>query len=255
MSQKRSYPIHCPKCQHAWSVELHESVNVRDNPELREQLFANQLNSVTCPGCAFAFRVDKPLLYSDPERRLLIYWFPVPESRRAEGEERFAEWMREAGAVMPDGVSAPEVHLVFSRVELVERIFLREAGLDERLIEYVKYLIYSRNAQQLDPGRHSLLFNAKDSTPENLCFVILNESTRKFESLLHYARETYRGLAEAFGQGEKAADLLEMFPGPYVSARALLLAERQEQELDSEPEQEPGPESESEAEPPEEDRD
>lgn len=236
MSHQRAYPIQCPKCRHGWSVELYESVNVKTDPTLREQLFANQLNAVTCPGCSFVFRVDKPLLYSDPERRLLIYWFPVPPDRRAEGEERFADWLREAGMVMPDGVQAPEVHLVFSRIELVERIFLREAGLDERIVEYIKYLIFSRNGGKLDPVAKSLLFNAQDSTPEQLCFVVLDEASRQFESLLHYQREAYLALAEAFGKEDKTADLLEMFPGPYVSARALLLEELSEQAQDLEPE-------------------
>lgn len=243
MPNLRSYQINCPKCRHGWSVELHESVNVKTDPGLREQLFSNQLNSVTCPGCSFVFRVDKPLLYSDPDRRLLIYWFPAPAARRAEGEEQFAEWIREAGLIMPDGVRAPEVHLVFSRIEMVERIFLREAGLDERIVEYVKYLIYTRNGEKLDPVFKSLLFNAQDSTPEALCFVVLDEGTKKFESVLHYQREAYQALVEAFGSEDKTADLLEMFPGPYVNARALLLEELQEQaeELAPEPESEEDP--------------
>jgi hypothetical protein len=251
MPNLRPYDIHCPKCRHDWSVELHESVNVKTDPGLRDELFSNRLNAVTCPGCSFEFRVDKPLLYSDPDRRLLIYWFPAPAARRAEGEEQFADWLREAGLIMPDGIRAPEVHLVFSRIELVERIFLREAGLDERIIEYVKYLIFSRNGEKLDPVAKSLLFNVQDSTPEALCFVVLDEATRKFESVLHYQREAYQALVEAFGSEEKTADLLEMFPGPYVNARALLLEELQEQaeESELELEQEQGLEPESEEDP------
>ena len=252
MSLQRSYNIQCPKCRHSWGVELHESVNVKSDPPLRDELFGNRINAVTCPACEFAFRVDKPLLYSDPDRRLLIYWIPLPPDRRAEGEERFAEWLREAGMVMPDGVQAPEVHLVFSRIELIERIFLREAGLDERVVEYVKYLMYTRNSGKLDATAQTLLFNAQDSTPEALCFVVLDDASRQFRSVLHYLRSAYQAVADTFGSADKAADLLEMFPGPYVSAKALLLEEQREQALDSEEE---SAEPASEPEPPESEED
>jgi hypothetical protein len=55
--------------------------------------------------------------------------------------------------------------------------------------------------------------------------VIQDAATRKFEAMLQYERAVYTALSEAFADGEKAADLLELFPGPHVSARALLLQE------------------------------
>lgn len=235
MSSTRNYPIHCPKCRHGWDVALHESINVQAEPELREKLIRNEINAVTCPGCSFAFRVDKPLLYSDPARKLMVYWFPARRDGWEEGEERFTEWLREAGLLLPAGDPAlPEVHLVFSRVELIERVFMREADLNVRVIEYVKYLIYSRNAGRIEPETKSILFNAKDSTAEQLFFVVLDETSRTFESAMHYARPAYDALAKTFSSEDKAVDLLEMFPGPHISARALLLEELREQALDSE---------------------
>jgi hypothetical protein len=75
-----------------------------------------------------------------------------------------------------------------------------------------------------------LLLNTKDSTPEHLCFVVQDAATRKFEAMLQYERAVYTALSEAFSEGEKAADLLELFPGPHLSARALLLRELAEEE-------------------------
>lgn len=240
MSQQRPYQIKCPKCGHRLAVELYESVNVKLNPELKDQLMLNQLNAVTCTECSLAFRVDKPLLYSDPDRKLLVYWLPTPDDRIDDGEDQFSEWMRDMGKLIPEGVDAPHVHLVFSRTELVERIFLMESGLDERAIEYVKYLIYSKNPAKLDPAEKILLFDAQDSTDTTLRFVVQDAKTRQFESALDYGRETYQAIMETFGSGEKSADLLELFPGPYISARATLLRELESEEP---PESESGPDS------------
>ena len=226
MSDKRSYRIACPRCRHEQAVELYESVNLKTDPALRDLLMRNQLNAVTCESCGFVFRVDKNLVYSDPDRRLLIYWIPTPETRHGDGEQQFSSLLREMTEALPDDVRAPDVHLVFSRVELVERIFLLEAGLNERLVEYIKYVIYTRNGDRVNPARKVLLFNAQDSTPQHLCFVVQDAESRKLEAMLQYDRKAYDALNETFNAVEKSADLLELFPGPYISARALLLKEQ-----------------------------
>lgn len=225
MSEQRTYPIRCPKCGQSLDAALYESVNVKTDPALKEQLMMNRLNAVTCGQCGLSFRVDKALLYQDPDRQLLIYWLPVPEDQIEDGEARFADWLAEMSRILPEGIHGPSVHLVFNRTELVERIFLKEAGLDERLVEYIKYLIYSKNAGKLAPAEKILLFNAQDSTESMLRFVVQDARTRQFESALDYGRDAYRALAETFGTDDKSADLLELFPGPYVNARALLLKE------------------------------
>jgi hypothetical protein len=222
MSETRSYKIHCPQCRRQIDVDLLDSVNVKTDPALKERLMMNQVNAVTCPDCRLAFRVDKPLLYSDPDRRLLVYWIPVAEGHAEEGEEQFSAWLRDMGAVLPDGLRAPDIHLVFTRTELVERIFLKEAGLDERIIEYIKYLIYSKNAGRMNPAEKAVLFNAQDSTEQALRFVVQDVRTRQFEAMLEFGRDAYHALVETFGREEKTADLIELFPGPYISARAAL---------------------------------
>jgi len=183
----------------------------------------NQLNAVTCAECAFTFQVHKPLLYHDPTRRFMIYWLPVPEGAETAGEQQFAEILLQLATQQLEGVPLPQMHLVFSRTELIERIFLLEAGLDERVIEYVKHLMYLNNTGKLDPAQKALLFNAQDSTPENLCFVVQDVTSRKMEAMLHYSRKAYAAMAELFHAEEKMRMLRELFPGPHISARALLV--------------------------------
>ena len=70
----------------------------------------------------------------------------------------------------------------------------------------------------------NLLFNAQDSTPENLCFVVQDVASRKLERLLYYNRKAYEELCAMFSGAEQAQALRKLFPGPYVSARAVLLS-------------------------------
>ena len=225
MSQKKAYGIRCPKCQHEQTVELYESINVKQSPELKTLLLANQLNAVVCEQCKASFRVDKPLLYPDPARRQLIYLVPMNEEASEDGERQFTDSIRRLNGILPKGVDAPEVCLVLSRTELVERIFLFDAGLNERVIEYMKYMIYAKNLQKIDPAQKVLLFNAEDSTKDALCFVVQDVKTRKLEAMLQYDRKTYTALCEMFDRDDQTPTLLELFPGPHVSARALLARE------------------------------
>jgi hypothetical protein len=223
MSQTKTYSIRCPQCDAAQAVELYEAANVHTDPQLREDILSNRLNAVTCDSCNFTFRVDKPLLYHDPDRGFMVNLVPGTEEALADRQEQFSEWIRELTASIPSGIVVPSVHLVLSRVELVERIFLLEAGLNERVVEYVKYLVYTRNEKQLNPATKALLFNAEDSTAENLCLVVQDVESRTLEGVLNFEREAYLGLCEMFDRDDQTPSLMELFPGPYVSARALLL--------------------------------
>jgi hypothetical protein len=228
MSQKKEYTINCPRCGAVQQVELHDAVNVTQNPELRDLLMTNELNKVTCNECAFEFRVDKHLLYHDSKHRFMIYWIPLGQLTITQGEQQFNESITTMNRLIPESIDFPQIHLVFQRVELVERIFLLEQGLDERLIEYIKYLIYSKNMEKVPPETKSLLFNAQDSTDESLCFVVQDVNTLQLEGLLQYERKAYKALSEMFDCDDHTADIFELFPGPYISARMLLLRESEE---------------------------
>lgn len=219
MSEKKPYQIKCPKCSHTQQVDLYESLNVRKEPELRDLLMTNKINEVACASCSFSFRVDKPLIYIDQDHELVIFLIPANESLYDTGEDQFNEFIRNMLSLLPADFRAPEVQLVFNRTELVERIFLTEAGLNARIVEYIKHKIYAQNGKRIPPETKAILFNAQDSNEENLCFIVQDVASRKFDAVLQYPRDTYALLDDMFCDGEKSADLMELFPGPYISAR------------------------------------
>ena len=223
MSIQHTYPIACPQCAAELDVELYDSINVTEAPLLRDALMANELNAVQCPHCGLSFRVDKRLLYNDTDRGVMIFCFPGSREDYRRNQEEFLRSMQALNTVLPDEFEPPAVHLVFSRGELVERIFMLEADLDERIIEYIKYLMYSRNLDRLNPAEKVLLFNAQDSTETKLCFVVQDAESHKLESVLEFDRSAYEGLLEMFESEDGGVDLLELFPGPYVSARDTLI--------------------------------
>lgn len=227
MSEKKQYNITCPSCRFQQDVELYESINVGADPALKQMLMENRLNRVECVNCDQSFRIDTPLLYNDPANNVLIHWLPaVGGVTQEQILEDFDQSMTELDKLLPADMVPPRVRLVFTRVELVELIFIIEAGMNERVVEYIKYSIYTRNAAKVSPEKFRLLLSVHDSTEEELCFAMQDVETQELSDLLRYGRPAYESLVEMYDSN--AEEFFEMFPGPYVNARQLLLEESDE---------------------------
>ncbi len=223
----KTFNIKCPSCGVSQDVELHEAVNVVSQPELKQELLENRLNRVECADCESNFRVDMPLLYSDPAHNVLIHW--IPETNTLDKEqiiEDFDQSLEQINAMVPPDIEVPNVRLVLTRVELVELIFMIEAEMNVRVVEYVKYSIYTRNVEKILPAKFRLLLNVQDSTDEELCFVIQGVEDHKLGRELRYGRAAYQSMCELYE--ETPEEFIEMFPGPCISARNLLMEEEVE---------------------------
>jgi hypothetical protein len=223
MSTQKTYPIRCPQCGHEQKVELYDSINVSQQPELKAALFENRLNRVLCTSCEASFRIDKPLLYHDPSRNILIHWMPDTAVSRDEILDEFDRSMEELRSALPDGMEPPRVRLVFTRAELVELIFIIEAGMEERVVEYIKYTIHTQNPIRVAPATRQLLLNVQDSTADELLFAVQNTETLELEEVLRYPRAAYHGVKEMYRKDPD--EFTDLFPGPYISARNVLTAD------------------------------
>lgn len=222
MSISKTVNISCPSCGTPREVTLYEAITVSTDPELKDALMHNQLNRVECSDCELNFRVDLPVLYSDPNNNILIHWVPETEqTSREEILEEFELSMEKMNASIPEGVEIPNVRLVLSRVELVELIYLIEAGFNQRVVEYVKYSMYTRNPEKMDPHKFRLLLNVQDSTEDELCFVLQNAQSQELGSIMRYGRSAYDSMVDLYK--ENPDEFMDMFPGPCISARNLLL--------------------------------
>jgi hypothetical protein len=221
MSASKTYSICCPKCKTVQKVELYDSINVAQQPELKTALLENRLNRVQCAGCETPFRVDKPLLYHDADRNILIHWMPDTAVSREEILDEFDKSMEELRAALPADIEPPRVRLVFTRVELIELIFIIEAGMEERVVEHIKYTIHLQNMKRLPPAEKQLLLNVQDSTADELLFAVMDVESGELEDLLRYPREAWRGVRQMYRANPD--EFVELFPGPYISARERLM--------------------------------
>jgi len=251
MSTRTSvYPISCPKCGREFDATLHDVLDASDTPELREALLARRLNRVECPAedCKAVFAVDKPLVYRDPARGIFVQYEPVGPRRSFEDvSSDFAKAVEKLSGLLPEDVKAPTLHLATNPSELMERIFVLENGLDPRLVEQIKYLMYKANPETLPARGKILLFDPAEAAAApagegdgempkaDLRFVVQDVETGALERILGFSRANYDAL-EAVYAGDMAEVLEEWFPGPYVNGRIRFLRDEANDELDEDDE-------------------
>ena len=126
-----------PECDHELKITICPAVNVTTDPEMREKVLSGELFLFTCEKCGYTGFAGYPFVYEDKETQggFLIYLEPdCPD--------------REVGI---DGDMADQVvyrerpmRLVANLNALKEKIFIFEAGLDDRVMELFKMLTLTK---------------------------------------------------------------------------------------------------------------
>lgn len=80
--------VTCPNCQNQFTANVHNVVDVGQNPDLKDELLSGQLNTVTCPQCSLTNQLGVPLVYHDPEKELLLTYVPNELNMQMEEEEK-----------------------------------------------------------------------------------------------------------------------------------------------------------------------
>lgn len=84
MSLSDQFRVSCPKCNQEVEVTFYKSVNVSQDPQLREMLFEDTLNVGICSSCNNRFQLEDNFLYHDMDRQFTVQYFP-PQMMEMDG--------------------------------------------------------------------------------------------------------------------------------------------------------------------------
>lgn len=134
MSLIREEQIECPKCHTQFPFIVHDSINVGIDPQDKEKILDMSIFQYHCPHCGNTDIVCYPLLYHDPVNGLWIqvYWREEDFGRPV--EEKVQDLIR----IM--GQKHYRRREVFGYWELIEKIRIFDAGLDDFAIALMKTL-------------------------------------------------------------------------------------------------------------------
>lgn len=129
--------VRCPNCKNPVQAQVHQLVDVGQNPAAKARLLSGTLNYLRCPVCGYEGQLATPLVYHDPTKELLLSYMPVElgisknEQERILGRlineaiERLPAEQRKGYLLQPQTVLTPQ--------GMVERILAADGITKEEL--------------------------------------------------------------------------------------------------------------------------
>jgi hypothetical protein len=197
-------------CEHAFEADIPESVDLGAEPSAEQEIIDGELMCVRCPECGKVLKPEFPVLVHDPQSARRIYM--IPELDRS-------SFLRGA---LPYNVPQAE-RIVIGYDELAEKIRIRRAGFDDRVVELIKYYLLNKVLDGYEGERDiRILFSRSEG--ESLLFHAVGLKEDEV-GVLKVPREMVdkvnARLEERLGQ-EPYATILK---GPYVSVQNLYAEE------------------------------
>jgi len=192
MSRIVNKDVICSSCGTSIRAAVYESVNVTTEPALKEKVLSRTINGANCPQCGLQMAVATNLLYHDVDKKFMV-WLRLNEHLE-KGEEA-----PELGALSQRLFSSYRLRIVSGWPELSERIHVLESGLDEGLVELLKFVLWPQipgNTPENFTGS-GLYFTGADRIPSpvaRLRFVFLHGASPEIFS---YPRSEYDKLVSS----------------------------------------------------------
>lgn len=185
----KEFEITCPSCGHIFREEFNTAV-FSDTVE-REAILRNDFGEVTCPACNHKFILNYRFVYTDDDLKYMI----INDPKFVDSSSRLA---LVSSFKLLDAVRKNEAKK-FRRVmtadikDLREKILIFEAGLDDKVVEIMKYILLESDDLAIDHD------DVKDFTYDGLDSFIIKTKTGDVMNL-PFVREVYDRIDESYSK-------------------------------------------------------
>lgn len=121
----------CSRCGQQHKITVYRSINISDNPELKDKVCDGSLFLWECPHCGQVNLAKYETLYHDPEARIMIWLIP-------DGE--ISESQMQSITMHTKAMGGYTLRRVSDMGSLMEKVLINNAGLDDIAIEMCKYV-------------------------------------------------------------------------------------------------------------------
>ena len=139
MSIVKNALARCSRCGHEHEITVYKSINTAEDPALEARVLNGSVFMWTCPDCGCRNLVSYECLYHDPTRKRMFWLLPRDKADTTE---------MEAIALHARSLGGYTLRICSNLGQLIEKILIFNAGLDDVAIEICKYVIRGEWAQQ-----------------------------------------------------------------------------------------------------------
>ena len=189
--------INCPYCHHKQNFEIMQVIE----PEKKESIIDGSFGWFTCEECGKSARLISSFLYHDKEQKLMIY-LVTGESEMDKDYEK--KNMLNIINKSPDIDDSREYTCRFAYEidEVAEKIMIFEDRLNDRVIELLKPIYFTKAQEELEDTR--VMSIRYDNTDEKPAFRLITDNDAI--ATMEFYRDIYDAVAE------KYADVVNVAP-------------------------------------------
>ena len=121
-------PASCKHCQKPTEIDVRQSINVALDPELKARVKDGSLFVWECPYCGHRNLALYQTLYHDPDAKLMVWLLPGD----AQPPQQVAEAVKQ--------LEGYTLRIVREVGDLIEKVNLHDAGLDDTVLEMCKWV-------------------------------------------------------------------------------------------------------------------
>lgn len=71
-----SIRTNCPRCKSPVVADVEQLFDMNVDPQAKQRLLGGSANMIHCPTCGYEGMLSTPIVYHDPEKELLLTFFP-----------------------------------------------------------------------------------------------------------------------------------------------------------------------------------
>lgn len=149
MSQFRTENMVCPVCNKKDTIRLYERIESTDKAAKRK-LLNGSLFTYACPKCNYKTNIGFNVLYNDDEKHFMVY---LAADRDTSGMKKAMDDIEaKVNALSPskDIKYSVRRRIVVDAHELIEKVIIFDANLDDRTIELMK-MFYVQAVEENNP--------------------------------------------------------------------------------------------------------
>ena len=121
----------CSKCGQQTKVTVSRSINIAENPELKDKVKDGSLFLWECPHCGQVNLAKYETLYHDPQAKLMVWLIPAGE---------ISETQMQAITMHTKAMGGYTLRRVNDMGSLMEKVLIADAGLNDVVLEMCKYV-------------------------------------------------------------------------------------------------------------------
>lgn len=149
MRENKFMTLKCSSCGESISVESYDSVNVAARPELKNKILDGSLFMAECPHCGKINLARFQVLYHDPTAKLMFYLTLGDVELEVRAGNMFA--------TVPEMSSDYVLRFVDEPGELIEKVKIFDAGLDDVVMELCKYVTRMELCEKAGDGAKKIM--------------------------------------------------------------------------------------------------